>query len=395
MRGAGMAGVDTIRATRDGDQFHYHWAARQSLRLLPGPDDLVAVTVEGASVLDEDGPAGQAGDEIIDVGLYHGADTFAKARQVEYVQLKHSTARSGRVWTPSELKHTIAGFADVFRKHLRKGKSAVASGRLRFRFTSNRPFDAKTLLAVRELGEGRTATHSTLARKFTGFCGLAGEDLRLFYSLITLDGSAPDLWAQRNLLVQDVRAYLPETDYDAPTQLKELVTRKATSEGATNRAISLHDVLRALRATLPDLYPAPSRIPDPADTFSRAQEPDILQTVLSAERPVLIHADGGVGKSVLAARLARAMPTGSAAVLYDCYGEGLYGVANDFRHRHRDALVQIVNELAGRGLCHPLVPAHYADPKQYVRAFVYRLEQAVRQLRGSDPAAVLCVIVDA
>ncbi|WP_052748110.1 ATP-binding protein [Brevundimonas diminuta] len=45
--------------------------------------------------------------------------------------------------------------------------------------------------------------------------------------------------------------------------------------------------------------------------------------------------------------------------------------------------------------CHPLVPAHYADPKQYVRAFVYRLEQAVRQLRGSDPAAVLCVIVDA
>ena len=46
--------------------------------------------------------------------------------------------------------------------------------------------------------------------------------------------------------------------------------------------------------------------------------------LLSATTPVIIHADGGVGKSVLAARLAVSMPTHAESVLYDCFGDGLY-----------------------------------------------------------------------
>ena len=102
-----------------------------------------------------------------------------------------------------------------------------------------------------------------------------------------------------------------------------------------------------------------------------------------------------MGKSVLAARLAASMPAGSEAILYDCFGDGLYRNALHFRHRHRDALVQIANELAARGLCHPLIPTALADAKQYMRAFLYRLAQAGKMLQARDSKAQLCLIIDA
>ena len=41
-----------VRPSREGDQFHYVWAARRSLRLLLPSSGLVAVTIEGASPSD-------------------------------------------------------------------------------------------------------------------------------------------------------------------------------------------------------------------------------------------------------------------------------------------------------------------------------------------------------
>jgi hypothetical protein len=44
-----MSKSNLVRASRDGDQFHYLWAARRCLRLLFVQTDLVAITIEGAS----------------------------------------------------------------------------------------------------------------------------------------------------------------------------------------------------------------------------------------------------------------------------------------------------------------------------------------------------------
>ena len=73
-----MAGPASVRASRDGDQFHYHWAARRCLELLPGDSDLAAITLEGASVAEGDGI--EAGEELIDVGFYYGAEDRKVAR---------------------------------------------------------------------------------------------------------------------------------------------------------------------------------------------------------------------------------------------------------------------------------------------------------------------------
>lgn len=388
-------GADLVRASRDGDQFHYAWAARQSLKLLSAHTGLTAVTIEGASVIDKAGPDGQVGDELIDVGLYFGSEAPADAVAIRYIQLKHSTRRTQHSWTPGELEKTLAGFAARYRARLKRLPTAFSTGRVRFQFISNRRFSKPILTSLQQLAEGTTPSHPDTAASLARFTGLKGEQVRAFFSLLDVDGAAPDVWSQRNLLSDELRGYLPEADVDGPVQLKELVTRKATTEFKSNPTIRREDVLRALKTSELDLFPAPSKLPAPDGTIARKQEPDILRVILGATTPIVIHADGGVGKSVLAARLAHGLPVGSAAILYDCYGVGLYRNALDFRHRHRDGLVQIANEMASRGWCHPLIPAVHADAKAYMRAFAYRLEQAARHVRALNPAGVICVIIDA
>src|SRR5437763_16925084 len=81
-----------VRASRDGDQFHYSWAARRCLRLLSPSSGLVAVTIEAASSVEfPNGEAVEAGEELIDVGEYYGSEDITQATLVRYIQLKHST----------------------------------------------------------------------------------------------------------------------------------------------------------------------------------------------------------------------------------------------------------------------------------------------------------------
>jgi len=390
-----MTGQDLVRASRDGDQFHYQWAARQCLELLPGGSDLVAVTIEGPSVEEAEGNDIEAGEELIDVGLYYGAESRGEARLVRYVQLKHSTRRAVEPWTASGLKKTINGFAERYAQLIELYTVDQIAQRSRFEFTTNRPIRPNVKEALADLASGDEARHPDLKQTLVEFTELDVSQAAQFFSLFSAQGGEGDLWEQRNLLTQDFSAYLPDADYDAPVQLKELVTRKATTEFESNPAIRRHDVLRALKATDELLYPAPCLLPDASHTLRREQEKEVLQALLAAESSIVIHADGGVGKSVLAARLAASMPEGSEAVLYDCFGDGLYRNALHFRHRDRDALAQIANELAAQGLCHPLIPTVHADAKQYLRAFHHRLAQAVGLLSARDPEARLCLIIDA
>ncbi len=390
-----MAGRDLVRPSRDGDQFHYHWAARRCLQLLPGATDLVAVTIEGSSAQDAGGQETEAGEELIDVGLYFGAETDHEARLVRYIQLKHSTRHSREPWAASGLEKTLSGFAQRYSRLLERFPFGSVAQRFRFEFTTNRPIDPKLKEALADITSGGAARHPDVQQKLFRFTGLDDARAAQFFQLFSAEGGDPDLWAQRHLLAQDVRSYLPDADYEAPVQLKELVTRKATTEFASDPSIRRHDVLRALKTTEEQLRPAPCLIPVGKDSLPREQEQAILHALLTASSPLLVHADAGVGKSVLAARLAASMPAGSEAVLYDCFGDGRYRNALHFRHRHRDAFVQIANELAARGLCHPLIPSAHADSTLYMRAFVARLGQAVRSLRASTAGAHLCVIVDA
>jgi hypothetical protein len=156
------------------------------------------------------------------------------------------------------------------------------------------------------------------------------------------------------------------------------------------------DVLRALGTDVTTLFPAPCQIERIENVVPREQESTLVSCIVGAiGRPVIVHADAGVGKSIFARQIDTRLPTDSVTILYDCFGNGQYRSASGYRHRHRTALVQIANELSALGLCHPLIPTANADASAYMRAFMHRITQSASVLRARNAAALLCIVVDA
>lgn len=392
-----MASVDLVRPSRDGDQFHYLWAARRCLSLLSGTKGLVAVSIEGPS--EGERPATTTtlgGDEIIDIAEYYGDVDVSKATLVRYMQLKHSTRHQAQDWTASGLKKTLAGFGKRYTGLLKELGVTSLGNRVEFWFVSNRPVSDGVLEAIADAASGAPPRSAAEFGKLQRYSGLQGTSLAEFCRLIKFEAGEADYWDQRNILFQDVAGYLPEADVDAPTQLKELVTRKALSESAESPSITKIDVLRALKTDETRLFPAPCLIVTPSTILPRAQESALTKRIVEVDgQPILVHADAGVGKSIFSTQLGKLLPVGSTTIVYDCFGNGQYRNASGHRHRHGDAIVQIANELASKGLCHPLIPSSLADSKAYIGAFIHRLRQAVGILRATTPGALLCVVIDA
>ena len=338
----------------------------------------------------------ETGEEVIDVAEYYGSQNIAQATRVRYIQLKHSTLQANDPWAPSGLRATLAKFAQRYGEMQERLDSESIAGKLEFQFVSNRPISADLLQAIEDAAREVPPRRPSESKKLEEFTNLQGADLAGFCKLLRMEGGQAGYWAQRNLLFQDVGGYLPEADVNGPMQLKEIVTQKALSQNLSDPSITQKDVLRALRADEADLFPARCLIEPVAGAVPREQEGDLIAAIVNAgARPVLIHAAGGVGKTVFATRIQTGLPPGSVCILYDCFGSGEYRNPSRYRHRHKTGLVQIANELAAEGLCHPLIPAATADASAYLSAFLHRLNQGVELIRAANADALLCLVVDA
>lgn len=356
-------------------------------------DNLVAVTVEGGSL--EEGETSQAvGEQVIDVGEYYGSERLRDADRVRYLQLKHSTRRTSKPWQPSELAHTLAGFAEKFAEL----PAGLDRTKFTYEFVSNRPVPQTIKDAAAALGRGEAAANAVLVAKLIGYTGLDEPRARAFYAQVRFLTDEPDFVTQRVLLNRDAAAVLNETDRAATTLLKDLVSAVASGELRDKRSIRREDVLLRWNVSEDDLLPAPSRIEPIANRVARTQYGVLAADVTAAAAPVLIHAPAGVGKTVFSLCLGDLMPPGSVTLTYDCYGGGKddnYRQRSKSRHRLGDALVQMANELAGQGLCPPLIPIGTQQPKPLLRAFWSRLTQAVETVRAGAPDALVCLVFDA
>ena len=360
--------------------------------LLSPTTDLKEITIEGVSPSD---PIVE-GEEIIDVGEYYGSEQVENASLVRYIQVKHSTVRTEVHWLPSELESTLNKFSTLYKSIQEERSEASLENKVEFWFVSNRPIAVDFLKAISDVAQGLTLSDTVNLTKLERFTGLNNEALRNFCGLLRLEGNHPCLWDQRNTLTQEICTYLAGSDEDAPIRLKELVTRKALSESKSNPQITRYDVLRALHTDEDKLFPAKYLINPPENTIERAQEAAIHQRIVETNgSPIIIHADGGVGKSIFATRIRLGLPPDSACIVYDCFGNGSYRSASTYRHRHKDALVQIANELASQGLCYPLIPTPHTDSSDYVRAFFSRLRQSIEVIRSKNADGLLCIVVDA
>lgn len=378
-----MSDTDLLRASRDGDQFHYHWAARQALKLLLPDAELTAISVEGVS---PDDTQGEDGEDVVDIAEYYGATGLHQASRVVYRQLKHSTVRATDEWSVSGLSKTVKGFAEKFRQ-IRK-ESPGLEEKVTFEFLSNRPVRESVLRAIDILAVG-------------------GEDGEARTSLVTQPvrprSSAAWRWMPRlraccgskGCFRLDLTGLLPGAPDVQPLLLKEMITRRATSLEA-NHVVERSTVLAALGVPPEHVLPAPNLIEEPGHVIVTEQTRAIVDDIVGlAGRPVVVHAAGGVGKSALTTQIERNLPSGSVTLVYDCFGNGGYRRSSSPRHQHRQGLVQLANELAAHALCDPLIPVGTAQPTDYAKAFMARVRSAAAAVRASAPGALLVLVVDA
>lgn len=388
-----MGNTDLVRASRDGDQFHYLWAARKALLLLNPLSGLHALTIEGPSK-SEFTKVIEEGEEIVDVGEYFGSKSFIDASKIIYSQLKHTTVQENESFPPSSLKNTIEGFSKRFLKLLDIVPKDIVLQKVEFHFVSNRAISTDFYKSIKQLQETGKVTKTENLQKLKDYTNLDGQILKEFIKLIKFPSQEPNYIAQREILAQDIAYYLPGDDVNAPNELKELITRKAFSENKETPEITQYDVLCALRTNSDDLFPVKNLIKQLEKIVDRPIVRELIDTISrSCSQKFIIQAEGGVGKSILTTQIHNHIPYGSLSLVYDCFGNGDYRQSSSARHTHKIALVQIANELAGLGLCHPLIPTTNAGPSEYIKAFLFRLRQVSERFINENKQ--LFIVIDA
>lgn len=403
-----MTEPDLLRPSRDGDQFHYTWAARQSLRLLDKDSGLHSLLVEAvdpseqprlpvsktvtadSSVSEEDIGTG---DEVIDLAEYWGSSDIEHTDRVVYRQFKHSTRYGDKPWTFSYLTKTLVGFARKYRTL--KAEHPAVLDHVEFEFVSNRPPAASAMQALDELRTGTlSAATRTIRERLVKIIDL--PDIAALCQMLVVDDRAPSLLKLRHLLDLEVADLLPGAPGEQALLLREMVSSRATSIAGDNPAVRRADVLASLKTSEDQLMPAPNLIEPPKRPIARRQFAEIATRIQeSPTAPSLVHGPGGVGKSVLAGALGRYLPNGSITIVFDCFGNGSYRRPSAPRHRHKQGYVQLVNELAGHALCDPLIPSATADDADYALAFIHKLKKAAETVATTDPAALLTIVIDA
>jgi len=375
-----------VRYSRAGDVFHYRWAARRCLRLLNLNSQLECVVIEGSR------ENHQAGEYVIDVAEY--SQIKGQPSSVDYFQLKHSTVQTHLKVSLSDLKETLSGFANRYKGALQNLSSPSSAPRITFSVVSNRSVSQRVKDTVQKISNGDNVPKK-LDSQWHTITSLSGNQLRQFCSVLHFIDGEGDYVVQKEKLQTEVTEYIAGFVHtDEVDKLIALVQQRALPE-SPNGEIYREDVLSRLGVSSEGaLFPAPPRFERLDQPIVREQHGEILQLIATTDEPLVIHAPGGVGKTVVARQVVDSLPKGSLGIVYDCFGGGTYRNASQPRHRASDGLIQIANELAAHGHCRTLI-----GPNQTVdalfRAFLNRLEQAVRSLRELTPDALLVICVDA
>lgn len=391
--------IDTVRASRAGHTFHERWAARRALQLVFPNDDLFAIAVEGISSTETASPGARA-EEVADLVLYYGrGDNFQTCERLETVQFKYKL-REDAV-TAAYLKKTIEKFADTILGYEKVSSAAEVDKKASFIFVTNSEFTESLWEAITSLIEGTKPSDpgaATQARNLKKWCAERGLfDANRLFSRMIFRAREKNLTGQDNALRRTLTDWSAGADSEAKLRLyglQDLVLKKAGPSGQGKNLIRREDVLDALDCEPEDLFPADTRFINVGAVVERAELSTVGDLIKASELPVFVHAEGGVGKTVFVQSLASRMANELEIVVFDCFGGGSYRSDNHSRHLPRIGLVQIVNELASRTLCDPMLPSG-DDSRKLIKAARRRLAQAATAIRTQSKKLGLLIIVDA
>lgn len=392
--------IDAVRASRDGHEFHEAWVARKCLGLLLPGSELVGIAVEGFANEDQRGVSNE-GNEIADAVLYFGGRAnLQHAKRVVVVQVKYSKAAEHKPFRAADAKKTIGKFARTYRACKTSLGTAKAREKLRFELVTNRPIEPALLEAIEGL-----AAQSLLkgdaeiqAKQLTAASKLTGKDLAEFVARLDMIGLTGDLRENKQQLELTLVDWSDARDHMARHRLadiREMARDKAGLIKQHRNVIVRTDVLAALGlADDKDLLPAPASFPPIEKVVDRVQLDETVHRIPRLTRPLVVHAEGGFGKTVFMNSLAARLGHEHETILFDCFGMGQYRASDDSRHLPSRGLVHITNELACRGLCDPMLPST-STSEDILRAFRVRLEQAVATLHRGSADRQLILLLDA
>ncbi|WP_417794659.1 NACHT domain-containing protein [Terasakiella pusilla] len=390
--------VEKVRVSRAGHTFHERWAARRALQLVFPKDDLFAVVVEGLSP-NENLKWGQEAEDIADLTLFYGSgDTFETCSSQQILQFKYKEAEEPV--TSSYLKKTIKKFSASLREIRKSVSSADIANKLSFGFVTNAKFSRDLWNAIECLKSGgvpKTQSGKSQLRYLEAWCKEEKIEAREIFPFIEFRAATSDLPAQNRSLRRTVSDWSAGATGQAAKRLYalvELVREKAQIEGQGNNSITREDVLDALECDEDQLFPADTRFVDVGEVVERSALHDVKDEIEASSIPLFLYADGGVGKTVFIQSLASHLRESFEVVIFDCFGGGAYRSEAQARHMPKVGLLQIINELATRGLCDPLLPS---DSDQYglIDVARKRLKQASETVQNQSAMQGVLIVLDA
>jgi hypothetical protein len=345
---------------------------------------LANIVIEGSNESEK------AGEYVIDVSEY--STTADNTKSVQYYQLKHTTVRGQQAMKLAELKQTLEGFAARFRQHERKKSEDSVS--ISFSIITNRKVDdiIKDQFIYLAMGEDVGSSFRKTLEKYTK---LKGKQLSEFCALLNIEDSEGDYMIQNTELRLELSQLVAGsvTSTQAET-LTSMVQDKVLPH--SDHIVNREEVLKRFGFTNDrELFPAPPLWEKLDKVIERELYAGMIRCVSESEHPVIVHAAGGVGKTVFCRHLKTSVPEYSLTIGYDCFGTGSYRNRSSFRHRYRDALVQIANELAAEGICQPILVFDTTHDDDILRSFLQRIDSAVKALKKVNSHAQLFIVIDA
>lgn len=392
--------IDKVRASRDGHEFHEAWTARKATQLLWPDSNLTAIAVEGPSPADQAG-ASAATVEIADLTFYYGGrPNFKNASRTTFAQFKYSIADQNTDFRAYHAKKTIKKFGATYRSFKRKYGAKAVEDKLDFQLVTNQPISDSLLQAIDATATGANPTGDVKeqAKQFKAASGLSGKSLTAFARKLKIIGRSGNLPQTKDELASLLVDWSATSDPIAAARLgklRELVRDKAGYAGTDRNLIRRTDVLSALQIGDPkDLLPCEAALVDVGQVLEREQLREAIACVGGKSTPLLIHATGGVGKTVFMDSLASQISTDYEVVFFDCFGGGSYRSPEDARHLPKKGLIHIANILAFRGLCDPMLPDS-PDVHTLLSTFRRRLTQCLHTISRMIPGRKLAIFIDA
>lgn len=408
-----------------GDDFHILWAIKKSLDLLNFDSaSLKAITIEGFEK-NLSRKVDPFGEKFLGIDLteYFGGNDFESAESIVISQLKYSTRRVSENFTFSKLYEgkkansydgsIIHRLATIFKTFVDECGRDNALTKIKIKLVSNRNINASHLSQITQIQDfliknKRALSFNSVLNEFPKISkepfsklrkasGLNLTDFTDFIRLLDFDDCGT---SSRQLLKFELIKSISRTSIKSKNQFNSLfkmIWDKMMPENREERTLTLIDIVANFGfSSIENLFPVSQNFENNPNIIQREQLNEIISII---ERdafylPICIHGGAGIGKSTIVNQIKNTLPEYSECILFDCYGAGKYQNPEDKRHLHRNAIVQLANELAKSVGTEFLLLQNESDDI-YLKELIKRIREGVEILRNRNPLAYLVFIIDA